>query len=120
MRPQEKTEAWLWALQQSAATVRLDPAGFSRYLREHDVMASVGKLSPRPLLLIHCRGDQVVPYQLSEKLFAAAGEPKELWLLDGGSHGSAQHDPELQSRVVDWLEAVLSSASPLDCPDRSL
>lgn len=66
------------------------------------------RISPRPLLLVHCRGDETIPYHLSENLQRAAGEPKELWLLEGGSHKSAQHDPEIQRRVTGWLEHSLS------------
>jgi uncharacterized protein len=87
--------------------IRFDRAGFSRYLREHRVAASAASLSPRPLLVIHCRGDEVVPFRLSERLHARAGTTAELWPVEGGSHTSAQHDPELQLRAIRWLEEHL-------------
>ena len=49
------------------------------------------------LLLLHARGDEQVPYTVSEQLFAAAHEPKRLLLLPGGHHRSLQHDLELQA-----------------------
>ena len=43
-------------------------------------------LAPRPLLVIHGTADRVVPAVLSERLFALAREPKELWLIAGAGH----------------------------------
>ena len=57
----------------------------------------------KPLLLIHARGDEVVPYALSEKLYERAAEPKRLLLLEGGDHRSAQHDAEIQGESLRWL-----------------
>ena len=57
----------------------------------------------KPLLLIHARGDEVVPYQHSEELYERAAEPKRLLLLEGGDHRSAQHDAELQGESLRWL-----------------
>ncbi len=68
-----------------------------------DITRAARKLSPRPLLLVHCEGDEVVPSHLSERLYAAAGEPKSLWLLPGGDHRFAQHDPETNARVLEWI-----------------
>ena len=40
---------------------------------------SAARLSPRTaLLLLHARGDERVPYTVSEELHEAAGEPKRL------------------------------------------
>ena len=50
---------------------------------------AVGRISPRPLLIIHGAADTDVPPDSSERLFAAAGEPKELWLVPGAGHGLA-------------------------------
>ncbi len=49
------------------------------------------------LLLLHARGDEQVPYTVSEQLHEAAREPKRLLLLPGGHHRSIQHDLELQA-----------------------
>ncbi|MDR0770279.1 MAG: alpha/beta hydrolase [Burkholderiales bacterium] len=46
----------------------------------------IGKLPPIPLLLIHGTDDAIVPYRHSERLFAVAGEPKQLVLIPGGGH----------------------------------
>ncbi len=59
-----------------------------------EVVARLG--ADTALLLLHARGDEQVPYSVSEELHAAAHEPKRLLLLPGGHHRSLQHDPELQ------------------------
>ena len=62
----------------------------------------VRRIAPRPLLLVHPRGDDVVPASESEHLAAAAGEPCELHLIDTVDH-FASGDPALQKITLDWL-----------------
>jgi uncharacterized protein len=66
----------------------------------------VGRLSPRPLLLIHAEDDTVVRIDQSEKLYGAAGEPKQFWRVPGSVHmGSCQADPPgWEARVVSLLD----------------
>ena len=49
----------------------------------------VERIAPRPLLIIHGDADTTVPVHHAEELFAAAGEPKELWRLPGVGHVGA-------------------------------
>ena len=46
----------------------------------------VGALSPRPLLLIHGSADTLIPISHAHELFAAAHEPKELWIVEAAEH----------------------------------
>jgi len=50
---------------------------------------AVGRIAPRPLLLIHGEDDVLVPIHHAELLYEAAGEPKELWRLPGVGHVGA-------------------------------
>lgn len=111
MLGREKDPEFEAAARELALRIRLNRPGFSRYLRGHSVLESTRRLSPRSLLIVHCRGDEVVPFQLSELLHASAGATSELWALEGGNHTSAQHDPEVQDRVAEWLEEQLRSRS---------
>jgi fermentation-respiration switch protein FrsA (DUF1100 family) len=52
-----------------------------------DSMSKVGKLKI-PLLLIHGTWDRLVPYQMSQRLFDSAPQPKFLKLIEGGEHGN--------------------------------
>ena len=42
-----------------------------------------------PLLLVHGTQDQYVPARFSEALYAAARNPKQLLLIEGGNHNNA-------------------------------
>ncbi len=46
----------------------------------------VDEIAPRPLLIIHGRLDRLVPVDNAERLYAAAGEPRQLHLIDNASH----------------------------------
>jgi len=52
---------------------------------------SLGKINQVgvPLLLVHGTDDQYVPARFSEELFAAAQNPKQLLLIEGGNHNNA-------------------------------
>lgn len=49
----------------------------------------VGGLAPRPLLIIHGSADTLIPVSHAHQLFAAAGQPKELWLCEEAEHCGA-------------------------------
>jgi fermentation-respiration switch protein FrsA (DUF1100 family) len=54
-----------------------------------------------PVLLIHGTADAEVPYTMSERLFAAAREPRHLMLIPGGDHeNSAEIGRALYAREV--------------------
>jgi fermentation-respiration switch protein FrsA (DUF1100 family) len=85
------------------AEMRVDAPALAGWLGRNDVEEAAARMGAKPLLLIHARGDEVVPYTQSETLYARAAEPKRLLLLEGGHHRSAQHDPELQGESLRWL-----------------
>jgi alpha-beta hydrolase superfamily lysophospholipase len=67
------------------------------WLERSDLHDAAGRLGPETaLLLLHARGDEQIPYTVSEELHARAREPKRLLILPGGHHRSLQHDLELQ------------------------
>lgn len=82
---------------------RADAEGLDAWIAEHELVDSVGLISPRPLILLHARGDERVPCEHSERLYAAAGDPRKLIVVPGGSHRSVQHDAELQGVALSWL-----------------
>ena len=68
----------------------------------------VGKLSPeKSLLLIHGTADTVLPYHLSQELYARAGEPKELVLYPGAGHGIERHRYEMLDKLHKWSKGLL-------------
>ena len=89
---------------------RCDTAITEPWLEAADLYDSVGRLGvDTALLLLHARGDERIPYTVSERLFAAAHEPKRLLLFPGGHHRSLQHDPEVQSLSLRFVERAADS-----------
>jgi pimeloyl-ACP methyl ester carboxylesterase len=75
-----------------------DTTACEPWLESLDVFEAAGRLGPETaLLLMHARGDERVPYTVSEQVHESAREPKRLLLLPGGHHRSVQHDEELQA-----------------------
>ena len=72
---------------------------------------AIGALSPRPILLIHSADDDnaTTPVEGARKLFAAAGEPKDLWVAPRGGHvGAINAFPdEYRARVLAFLGSAL-------------
>jgi pimeloyl-ACP methyl ester carboxylesterase len=50
----------------------------------------VGRIAPRPILLIHGTEDGLVPLSQALLLYEAAGEPKQLWTVAGAGHVAAR------------------------------
>ncbi len=67
------------------------------------------KISPRPVLLIDGTDDVSTPVEMESRLFAAACEPKDLWLVKGAHHGDyARIDgPEYERRLVFLFDSAL-------------
>lgn len=72
---------------------------------------AIARISPRPILLIHSADDDnaTTPIEGARKLFAAAGEPKELWVAPRGGHvGAINAFPdEYRARVLAFLGGAL-------------
>jgi len=77
-------------------------ANFARVSPENRVAA----IAPRPLLLVHGTADDVVPRENADRLFAAAGEPRELVVVEGAGHRLRQ-DAAAMARVMAWLKDKL-------------
>jgi len=74
-----------------------------------------GKLSPeKSLLLIHGTADTVLPYHLSQELYARAGEPKELVLYPGDGHGIEHHRSEMLDKLHEWSKGYCCLARKTD------
>jgi uncharacterized protein len=67
----------------------------------------IARISPRPILLIHSEDDDnaTTPVDGARRLFAAAGEPKQLWVAARGGHVGALNafPAQYRARVLDFL-----------------
>lgn len=100
---------WLaWPLARTVQVV----AGWRLGLRldEADPIHWIGRIAPRPVLLIHGDQDPYVGIAEVRALYAAAGEPKELWRVPEAGHRKVdQHRPEeYRRRVVGFFERYLA------------
>jgi dipeptidyl aminopeptidase/acylaminoacyl peptidase len=74
--------------------------------RANDV---VGKIAPRPLLLLHAAHDSVTPTEQSVDLFHHAGQPTDLHLLADVDHFMlSEGNPLVVDLVRNWLAKYLS------------
>ena len=70
-------------------------------------------IAPVPLLIIHGDRDEYFPVQHARRLFEAAGEPKELWIVPGFGHAESSASPALIERIGSWARTAVSvAASP--------
>lgn len=69
--------------------------------RANDV---VGRIAPRPLLLLHAANDSVTPSEQSIELFKRAGQPAELYLISDADHFMfAEHNARVWELLRGWL-----------------
>jgi dipeptidyl aminopeptidase/acylaminoacyl peptidase len=72
----------------------------------------VDQIAPRPLLLIHGTADQRITEEQVRRLYAAAAEPKSLWLVQGATHGGIRSPvlDELAPDVIAFFDGVLQQS----------
>jgi len=50
----------------------------------------IAQIAPRPILLVHSDADRRITHKQATALFAAANQPKTLWLVQDVSHGDVR------------------------------
>ncbi|MEM2153775.1 MAG: alpha/beta hydrolase [Nitrososphaeria archaeon] len=75
---------------------------------KHNVLKSVSKISPRPILIVHGTNDQLVPITHAEKLYENALEPKEKYYIEGSDHTYNKWDWQWQAinRTIEFFQKV--------------
>jgi len=66
-------------------------------------------ISPIPLLILHGDQDRTVPVEHGKRLYDAAREPKQIWIVPGAGHIQTMGDPAQRDRLVAWLKEVLAA-----------
>lgn len=81
--------------------------GFSA--SEIDARRWIHALSPRPILILQGGADAVIPTDSGQKLYAAAGSPKELWYEPAFGHTefTKKKPEEYERRMVAFFDAYL-------------
>ncbi len=75
-----------------------------------DPQRMIGRISPRPVFLIHGDQDSIVPLRMSEILLARAKDPKELWVVPGAGHLLCHRVARsaYERRVTDFFDRILA------------
>ncbi len=80
------------------------PAETAQSMYDFRADEMVGKIAPRPLLLLHSARDSVTPTEQSIEMFKRAKQPTELHLLSEVDHFTfSEEDPRVSHIVSDWL-----------------
>ena len=70
-------------------------------------------IAPTPLLVVHGDQDHFFPPDHAEEIYAAAEEPKDLWIVPGFGHAESGVNAALVDRIGRWVvKAVERPASP--------
>jgi len=83
------------------------PASAQEWLNGFELVRPIdyiNKISPRPLLLVHGSQDETVDVSHAHRLYAQAGEPKQLAIVEGAGH-RLRHSEEAMDIVIDWLKS---------------
>ncbi len=79
---------------------RISAAGWVREPEPPHALA--GRISPIPFLVVHGDADLFLPLDHAEQLYAAANDPRELWIEQGYGHAEGAATPELIERIALW------------------
>lgn len=72
-------------------------------------LKAIPRVSPIPVLIIHSEKDPVIGVHHANRLFKAAKEPKELWLLPNGLHIQTLSKTENRGVFVKHLDTLLGN-----------
>lgn len=94
--------AALTACASAAARLRHPP-------RASDPLEAIPLIAPRPALLIHCEEDEMIPLSEAQELYAASGEPCDLWTIPKLAHAesSSGAEAEYRQRIVRFFLETL-------------
>ena len=85
-------------------------------VRAEDIDAKrwIARISPRPVFLLQGGADVVISPESGARLFAAAGDPKELWLDPALGHAQflGTHPREFERRVISFYHRYLTGSIP--------
>jgi fermentation-respiration switch protein FrsA (DUF1100 family) len=75
-------------------------------------LALARQVSPVPLAAIHSTGDEFVPLAEAERVLAAAGQPKRLWVIQASNHRFSDNVGELERCLLEAIAWITAHESP--------
>lgn len=73
---------------------------------EYAPAATIDRISPTPLLIVHGTADHVVPPAFGQAIYDLAREPRELWLVRGTDHLRTWRSEAARDLLVAKLDAL--------------
>lgn len=85
---------------------RVDAAEVERF----DPVAAAARIAPRPLLVIGGQDDSLMLPDDVKKVFDAAGDPKQLWMVPGAGHTRCREasEAEYDARLIEFFSRNLT------------
>ena len=82
---------------------------FQTRVKNISPVSVISDVSPTPVLIIAGEGDRLIPADNGRRLFAAAREPKQLWIIPNADHGAtlAAAGGEYEKRVGEFFDKHL-------------
>jgi fermentation-respiration switch protein FrsA (DUF1100 family) len=94
--------------------VRFSEWETGRRIADNRPVDVIGRISSRPVLIIRGGRDIWVPADNADKLYAAAGDPKELWDAPEAEHAVVEkaYPEEYEQRLVAFFDRYLKGRQP--------
>lgn len=85
------------------------------HFHQVEPLRDIGRIAPRPILIIHSVKDTIVNPGDATLLYKAAGDPKELWLVSGADHCGAYFADRVAytKKIIDFFDFYLKESR---CP----
>jgi fermentation-respiration switch protein FrsA (DUF1100 family) len=73
----------------------------------------VSRIAPRPMLMMHAENDADVPVNEARRMFAAAKEPKALWIVPHAQHRDieAVARDAYRTRIIEFFDRAFERAN---------
>jgi dienelactone hydrolase len=100
-----------WLELPTTAVITAGTALFANRMPPPNLQQLVARIAPRPVLFIYAEHGQPNEIDLTQKYYAAAGEPKGLWRVPaaGHTHGLAVRPREYERRVLAFFDRTLAA-----------
>jgi len=94
-------------MQLSGYRLRIDWQAFFTVVKRAEMSSALRELKDCPTLFVHCRGDNLTPYQSAMELYGEIRQPKEVLLVKGGFHTAPLLPGKLRRGWTQWAVATL-------------
>jgi pimeloyl-ACP methyl ester carboxylesterase len=73
---------------------------------------AAARIAPTPFLVVHGDRDPYFPVEHAHQLYAAAREPKALWVVPGFGHAESATSAALVDRIAAWVRDAVTPGGP--------